>query len=102
MSTTFILQFGECLKVPWRNSSRSSPRRWRHEIGRASVGRECRSRCDGSPDVCASDLREYGNYVYDLYPAVRGVLEGPLEEFESFIAKKMAARDRKSVGRERV
>src|SRR6202022_2248556 len=28
----------------------------RGEIGRARVGKECRSRCDWSSDVCSSDL----------------------------------------------
>src|SRR5476649_1826833 len=30
---------------------------WRQEIGERRVGKECRSRCDWSSDVCSSDLR---------------------------------------------
>src|SRR5882672_820038 len=31
-----------------------------NEIGRASLGKECRSRCDWSSDVCSSDLAMNG------------------------------------------
>lgn len=38
--------------------------------------------------------REYLAYIHGLYPSVRGLLEGPLDQFEAFIGEKMKARRR--------
>jgi hypothetical protein len=36
--------------------------------------------------------REYLSFIFGLYPMVRGILEGPMDGFKSFISDKLAAR----------
>src|SRR5476649_843709 len=46
-------KLGPCSTKPSRNSKPAKPRRRSEE---RRVGKECRSRCDWSSDVCSSDL----------------------------------------------
>src|SRR6202049_4974549 len=63
------LQCGHTIKTVWERVHQQDPTFSRSEERR--VGKECRSRCDWSSDVCSSDL----GLVRSLLPEIEAALQ---------------------------
>src|SRR5215211_893090 len=75
---------------------------WAYEIGRACVGKECRSLCDWSSDVCSSDLDGSRRGSGPRADARAHGADAGDDGVAAGRRRRVGLRDRKSVCRERV